>query len=197
MFRYRFIDVQRALRYARSAEHIREASLEDSGGDISATQDTSGGHQRTPIEIRMFRRAHFTRVIRPLMIPVPPLVNMPRERPDFSSDARVGTKRVLGQRPKPQCWEHGCNGRQFSTFTNLLRHQRGKSGTAAKSYCPKCGAEFSRTTARNAHLGNNMCTKQKVPSQPESIETYVQGEARGIAARTAGAFNTSDILPVH
>ena len=30
--------------------------------------------------------------------------------------------RVLNQRPKPQCWEHGCNGRQFSTFSNLLRH---------------------------------------------------------------------------
>ncbi|KXT03752.1 hypothetical protein AC578_740 [Pseudocercospora eumusae] len=69
--------------------------------------------------------------------------------------------RVLNQRPKPQCWEHGCNGRQFSTFSNLLRHQREKSGTASKSYCPKCGAEFTRTTARNGHLAHDKCTKQR------------------------------------
>ncbi|KAI7577321.1 hypothetical protein KC316_g10350 [Hortaea werneckii] len=72
--------------------------------------------------------------------------------------------RVLNQRPKPQCWEHGCNGRQFSTFSNLLRHQREKSGTATKSYCPKCGAEFTRTTARNGHLAHDKCSKQRRPS---------------------------------
>ena len=73
--------------------------------------------------------------------------------------------RVLNQRPKPQCWEHGCNGRQFSTFSNLLRHQREKSGTASKSYCPKCGAEFTRTTARNGHLAHDKCTKQQRQSE--------------------------------
>jgi len=76
----------------------------------------------------------------------------------LGSDSSI---RVLNQRPKPQCWEHGCNGRQFSTFSNLLRHQREKSGTASKSYCPKCGAEFTRTTARNGHLAHDKCTKQR------------------------------------
>ena len=71
--------------------------------------------------------------------------------------------RVLNSRPKPQCWEHGCNGRQFSTFSNLLRHQREKSGTAAKSYCPRCGAEFTRTTARNGHMAHEKC-KARRPS---------------------------------
>ena len=65
--------------------------------------------------------------------------------------------RVVGARPKPQCWDHGCNGRQFSTFSNLLRHQREKSGTASKSYCPRCGAEFTRTTARNGHMAHEKC----------------------------------------
>jgi hypothetical protein len=65
--------------------------------------------------------------------------------------------RVLNSRPKPQCWEHGCNGRQFSTFSNLLRHQREKSGTASKSTCPRCGAEFTRTTARNGHMAHDKC----------------------------------------
>nr|POE96953.1 hypothetical protein CFP56_63778 [Quercus suber] len=75
--------------------------------------------------------------------------------------------RVLNQRPKPQCWEHGCNGRQFSTFSNLLRHQREKSGTASKSSCPRCGAEFTRTTARNGHLAHDKCTKQRRPSDDD------------------------------
>ncbi|KAK3054889.1 hypothetical protein LTR09_004047 [Extremus antarcticus] len=76
----------------------------------------------------------------------------------LGSDASI---RVLNQRPKPQCWEHGCNGRQFSTFSNLLRHQREKSGSASKSYCPRCGAEFTRTTARNGHLAHDKCTPRK------------------------------------
>ncbi|KAF2500091.1 hypothetical protein BU16DRAFT_556578 [Lophium mytilinum] len=81
----------------------------------------------------------------------------------LSSSPEQRNVRVLNQRPKPQCWEHGCNGRQFSTFSNLLRHQREKSGTAAKSYCPRCGAEFTRTTARNGHMAHEKC-KSRRPS---------------------------------
>ncbi|KAF4996028.1 hypothetical protein FGRMN_4776 [Fusarium graminum] len=69
----------------------------------------------------------------------------------------AGHVRVVQSRPKPRCWEHGCNGRQFSTFSNLLRHQREKSGQAAKASCPNCGAEFTRTTARNGHLLHDKC----------------------------------------
>ena len=69
--------------------------------------------------------------------------------------------RVLNSRPKPQCWEHGCKGRQFSTFSNLLRHQREKSGTASKSMCPRCGAEFTRTTARNGHVAHDKCKPRR------------------------------------
>lgn len=64
---------------------------------------------------------------------------------------------VIGSRTKPQCWDHGCNGRQFSTFSNLLRHQREKSGTATKARCPHCGTEFTRTTARNGHMFGGKC----------------------------------------
>jgi hypothetical protein len=85
-------------------------------------------------------------------------------KPSGSSDAAM---RVLNQRPKPQCWEHGCNGRQFSTFSNLLRHQREKSGTASKSYCPRCNAEFTRTTARNGHLAHDKCTKTRRDSEEQ------------------------------
>jgi hypothetical protein len=77
----------------------------------------------------------------------------------LSSASSVSSEpiKILETRAKPQCWEHGCNGRQFSTFSNLLRHQREKSGTAAKSYCPRCNAEFTRTTARNGHMQHEKC----------------------------------------
>ncbi|KAL5888576.1 hypothetical protein ACKVWC_003835 [Pyricularia oryzae] len=87
--------------------------------------------------------------------------------PHHSSAAHVQQQdaahnvRVVGSRPKPQCWEHGCNGRQFSTFSNLLRHQREKSGQATKSVCPNCGAEFTRTTARNGHQQNDKCKARR------------------------------------
>lgn len=64
---------------------------------------------------------------------------------------------VIETPKKPQCWDHGCNGRQFSTFSNLLRHQREKSGTSSKSVCPRCGAEFTRKTARDGHLAHDKC----------------------------------------
>ncbi|KAJ5759353.1 hypothetical protein N7520_006509 [Penicillium odoratum] len=65
--------------------------------------------------------------------------------------------RVVSSRPRPQCWDHGCNGREFSTFSNLLRHQREKSGVVAKAECPVCGAVFTRTTARNIHVAQGKC----------------------------------------
>lgn len=77
------------------------------------------------------------------------------------ADSSVEAVRVVHSRPKPQCWEHGCNGRQFSTFSNLLRHQREKSGAAAKSTCPHCGAEFTRTTARNGHMLHDKCKQRR------------------------------------
>ncbi|KAF4455063.1 hypothetical protein F53441_2502 [Fusarium austroafricanum] len=77
--------------------------------------------------------------------------------PGGANTQEAGHVRVVQSRPKPRCWEHGCNGRQFSTFSNLLRHQREKSGQAAKASCPNCGAEFTRTTARNGHLLHDKC----------------------------------------
>lgn len=78
--------------------------------------------------------------------------------------------RILASRPKPQCFDHGCNGRQFSTFSNLLRHQREKSGSATKATCPHCGTEFTRTTARNGHLWGGKCKGRDGQAQPESSE---------------------------
>ncbi|PSS27877.1 hypothetical protein M430DRAFT_93512 [Amorphotheca resinae ATCC 22711] len=79
--------------------------------------------------------------------------------------------RVVHSRPKPQCWEHGCNGRQFSTFSNLLRHQREKSGAATKSICPNCGAEFTRTTARNGHMAHEKCKQRRTAATATTTTT--------------------------
>ncbi|KAJ5383867.1 hypothetical protein N7517_001778 [Penicillium concentricum] len=75
--------------------------------------------------------------------------------------------RVLSLRPRPQCWDHGCNGREFSTFSNLLRHQREKSGVVAKAECPICSAVFTRTTARNIHVAQGKCKSSGRESSAE------------------------------
>ncbi|KAJ5495835.1 hypothetical protein N7539_000951 [Penicillium diatomitis] len=82
-----------------------------------------------------------------------------------STDSRERSLRGSSSRPRPQCWDHGCDGREFSTFSNLLRHQREKSGVVAKAECPVCGAVFTRTTARNIHVAQGKC---KGPSGRES-----------------------------
>ncbi|PVH90405.1 hypothetical protein DM02DRAFT_578007 [Periconia macrospinosa] len=61
-----------------------------------------------------------------------------------------------------QCWEHGCNGRQFSTISNLIRHEREKSGEKPKSICSKCGAKFTRPPTRNEHMKKCQSGKHQV-----------------------------------
>lgn len=100
----------------------------------------------------------------PVSLPYTPI-------PPSPSASASGNPRVLIKKEKPQCWEHGCNGRTFSTFSNLLRHQREKSGTAAKAQCPKCHAEFTRTTARNGHMSHDKCKpRARKPSDEPVIE---------------------------
>ncbi|KAK4206291.1 hypothetical protein QBC37DRAFT_301076 [Rhypophila decipiens] len=95
-----------------------------------------------------------------------------------------GQVRGVHSRPKPQCWEHGCNGRQFSTFGNLLRHQREKSGQATKATCPECGAEFTRTTARNGHLMDGKCkTKLAAGSAGNSVKADSPEKDKGSFGR--------------
>lgn len=77
--------------------------------------------------------------------------------PTLTLESSPAELEIKPARPKPQCWDHGCNGRRFSTFSNLLRHQREKSGSATKAVCPHCGTEFTRTTARNGHMSGGKC----------------------------------------
>jgi hypothetical protein len=102
--------------------------------------------------------------------PLLPSISVPSHPYSASPVPSVETAegiRVLASRPKPQCFDHGCNGRQFSTFSNLLRHQREKSGSASKAVCPHCGTEFTRTTARNGHLYGGKCKGRDGQGGPE------------------------------
>ncbi|OQD62227.1 hypothetical protein PENPOL_c013G01843 [Penicillium polonicum] len=107
----------------------------------------------------------------PTSISSPP-PSMTAPEPIYSSPESATAKdsdpiRVLSLRPRPQCWDHGCNGREFSTFSNLLRHQREKSGVVAKAECPICGAVFTRTTARNIHVAQGKCKSSGRDSSAE------------------------------
>lgn len=90
---------------------------------------------------------------------------------------------------KAQCWEHGCNGRVFSTWSNLKRHQKEKSGNAKKVLCPQCGGEFTRVTARDTHLAKGSCNRirrysngRQRPSRVALLEMLLQQPSRGESA---------------
>ncbi|KAH6883883.1 hypothetical protein B0T10DRAFT_410817, partial [Thelonectria olida] len=53
-----------------------------------------------------------------------------------------------------QCWDHGCDGREFSTRSNLLRHQREKL-KKPRIPCPVCGMSFTRSTALRTHMNRH------------------------------------------
>ncbi|KAH7198918.1 uncharacterized protein B0J16DRAFT_331352 [Fusarium flagelliforme] len=58
-----------------------------------------------------------------------------------------------------RCFDHGCDGRRFSSIGNLVRHQKEQSrGLSARRYqCPYCDQTFTRSTARNVHLSRGRC----------------------------------------
>lgn len=79
----------------------------------------------------------------------------------------------------PICWEHGCNGKVFSSWSNLRRHERERASQAPRCYCPRCGAYFTRTTARNQHLANMSCSR---------IRRYSNGRTRLIMKKIQDNF---------
>ena len=61
---------------------------------------------------------------------------------------------MLDQTSKPQCFDHGCNGREFSTTNELLRHQRDELSTAATIYGEEYRYQYS--TARESNIHNEI-----------------------------------------
>jgi hypothetical protein len=58
---------------------------------------------------------------------------------------------------EPRCFEHGCDGRRFSTMSNLRRHQRERNRLARRMVCPWCEATFYRKWTRNQHILRGSC----------------------------------------
>lgn len=57
-----------------------------------------------------------------------------------------------------RCWEHNCNGRKFSTLSNLARHQREKAGDRMVYVCQKCRTSFVRRSTLQDHLSRRTCS---------------------------------------
>ena len=56
-----------------------------------------------------------------------------------------------------RCFDHGCDGRKFSTRGNYVRHLREKSGVSKCYTCPHCGMKFTRSTAKAKHVNSLRC----------------------------------------
>ncbi|RBA14417.1 hypothetical protein FPRO05_03209 [Fusarium proliferatum] len=58
---------------------------------------------------------------------------------------------TLAYNSQNQCWDHGCNGRQFSNKGNLVRHQREKL-EKDPICCPHCYKTMSRKRSLPGHI---------------------------------------------
>ncbi|THX44429.1 hypothetical protein D6D11_07875 [Aureobasidium pullulans] len=81
---------------------------------------------------------------------------IPQPHP-VSSTPTDSTATIATPAHLPRCWLPCCNGRTFSTQSNLARHQREKRGEGAKMKCSFCGVGFSRGSARDKHEAERRC----------------------------------------
>ncbi|KAL8850800.1 MAG: hypothetical protein Q9221_004298 [Calogaya cf. arnoldii] len=73
------------------------------------------------------------------------------------SSRRAGEPQTVEEETprKRQCFDHGCNGRRFSSFSNLLRHQREKSRIASKSVMPAGRPDTDAPTQSDREQGDH------------------------------------------
>lgn len=112
--------------------------------------------QRLQGELNELKRA-------PSLSPEPLEVAQPSQQASAPSSMRNSTHDAANSSSNlPRCWGRCCNGRAFSTPSNLARHQREKRGEAAKLRCSFCNATFSRSSARNAHETEKRCRNDNI-----------------------------------
>ncbi|OTB05651.1 hypothetical protein M426DRAFT_127857 [Hypoxylon sp. CI-4A] len=101
-------------------------------------------------------------------------------------------ERAMDRNGKHRCWDHGCNGREFSSKSNFVRHVKERSGASTKGVCPLCGAIFTRNSARDTHLAKQSCNRIRRYSngRPRPSRLAVLGNPRLAAAAVAA---TQDI----
>ncbi|OTA91159.1 hypothetical protein M434DRAFT_13361 [Hypoxylon sp. CO27-5] len=111
--------------------------------------------------------------------------------PDFLGNPS-SEDRSMDRNGKHRCWDHGCNGREFSSKSNFVRHVKERSGASTKGVCPLCGAIFTRNSARDTHLAKQSCNRIRRYSngRPRPSRLAVLGNPRLAAAAVAA---TQDI----
>lgn len=112
--------------------------------------------------------------------------------PDFLGNSSHEEQSMMDHSGKHRCWDHGCNGREFSSKSNFVRHVKERSGASTKGVCPLCGAIFTRNSARDTHLAKQSCNRIRRYSngRPRPSRLAVLGNPR-LAAAAAAA--TQDI----
>jgi hypothetical protein len=68
---------------------------------------------------------------------------------------------------QPRCWEHGCDGRTFSSAENLRRHVREQSGSN-RVRCVHCSRTFTRKSNMKKHIWEGKCNAVKTYQQDVS-----------------------------
>ena len=74
---------------------------------------------------------------------------------------------VEGDGTTLRCWDHGCNGRTFSTSGNLRRHLKEQRDRSKNWVCYYCGRGFSRSTACRSHIKRATCQKASSHKSPK------------------------------
>ncbi|KAF4995726.1 hypothetical protein FGRMN_4933 [Fusarium graminum] len=96
-----------------------------------------------------------------------------------------------------RCFDHGCDGRRFSSIGNLVRHQKEQSrGLSARRYeCPYCNQTFTRSTARNVHLSRGRCSGVNIihndNNNPIPDYEWLRGTASAPSATPAVTYSGS------
>jgi hypothetical protein len=98
--------------------------------------------------------------------PLPSEVSGMLSEEKTSRDATIKLKRTRSDSLEDTsdefcCWKHGCEGKRFSTRGNLVRHCLERSKARYRYHCTQCGAEFSRSSARDKHITMRRCNRQR------------------------------------
>lgn len=135
---------------ARDNDHVMMLISGDSSSSINTSEQTSHDgavkHNQLPLSSPSQAPIFSQNLLGDLGTVVDVTSNANRE-----SSAKAETKH--------QCWDHGCNGREFASKSNLMRHMKEKAGKSTKVVCPLCGGCFTRNSARDTHLAKQSCNR--------------------------------------
>lgn len=75
---------------------------------------------------------------------------------DNQLEDNTSVRRSTQTPSEPICYEHGCNGRRFSSFENYRRHVREKDPERTVT-CLLCDAKFTRKSNLMQHISQSRC----------------------------------------